>query len=345
MTTELIDMEDLLKKVSRSFYLTLRILPHAIKPQLGLAYLLARATDTVADTGMIDLRHRQAVLAEFRKSIQAVCEGCAPSLPDFAVFIEVRKADVGEGTTAERTLLKNFAVLLEALKNFEEADRQQIRAVLEIITHGQEMDLMRFCASPKSLTALATDEELEAYTYEVAGCVGEFWTRICRAHIFPMAVLQEEQLFANAVRFGKGLQLVNILRDLPKDLREGRCYIPEQRLSQYGLKPVDLLDAGMMDPFRSLYDSYLQQADDYLRAGWRYTTSLPFGCFRVRLACAWPVLIGIQTLGRLRSSNVLDPAQRVKLTRAEIWHLILKSVILYPNRKAWNRLCDSIRTI
>ena len=40
----------LLKSVSRSFYSTLRILPPAIRPQIGLAYLLARMTDTVADS-------------------------------------------------------------------------------------------------------------------------------------------------------------------------------------------------------------------------------------------------------------------------------------------------------
>jgi len=58
------------------------------------------------------------------------------------------------------------------------------------------------------------------------GCVGEFWTRICRAHLFPTAVLDDAFLLSNGVRFGKGLQLVNILRDLPVDLRHGRCYLP-----------------------------------------------------------------------------------------------------------------------
>ncbi len=42
-------LNDLLKRTSRSFYLTLRVLPAAVRPQIGLAYLLARTTDTVAD--------------------------------------------------------------------------------------------------------------------------------------------------------------------------------------------------------------------------------------------------------------------------------------------------------
>jgi farnesyl-diphosphate farnesyltransferase len=333
METQAIDLEDLLKRVSRSFYLTLRILPHAIKPQLGLAYLLARATDTVADTDVIDIHHRQAVLSDLQKSIQAVCDGQTPQLPDFSLFIESRKIPADRANEAERTLLQNFGTLLEELKKFKDFDRCEIRTVLEIITHGQQMDLVRFCSSSQSLVALNSDEELDRYTYEVAGCVGEFWTRLCRAHLFPKAALDDEQLMADAVLFGKGLQLVNILRDLPKDLHQGRCYIPEQRLAQYDLKPVDLLNAGNMTRFRPLYDEYLQQAEHFLSAGWRYTTTLPFSSVRVRLACKWPILIGQKTLKLLRQSNVLDSRKRVKLSRSEIWCLILNTVISYPFKR------------
>ena len=46
-------LNGLLQGVSRSFYLTLRVLPGSIRPQIGLAYLLARTTDTIADTGWV----------------------------------------------------------------------------------------------------------------------------------------------------------------------------------------------------------------------------------------------------------------------------------------------------
>src|SRR5216117_3031821 len=44
---------DLLRQVSRSFYLSLAILPRPLREPIGLAYLLARAADTVADTRLI----------------------------------------------------------------------------------------------------------------------------------------------------------------------------------------------------------------------------------------------------------------------------------------------------
>ena len=37
--------------------------------------------------------------------------------------------------------------------------------------------------------------------------------------------------------------MINILRDIPEDLRFGRCYIPSEALAEHGLVPEDLLDA------------------------------------------------------------------------------------------------------
>src|ERR1041385_2659752 len=59
----------LLKDVSRSFYLTLRILPKKIRPQIGLAYLLARTTDTIADTEIVSLDRRLESLRALRERI------------------------------------------------------------------------------------------------------------------------------------------------------------------------------------------------------------------------------------------------------------------------------------
>jgi len=191
--------------------------------------------------------------------------------------------------------------------------------------------------------ALETEEELDDYTYRVAGCVGEFWTRVCRARVFPRARLDDGFLLANGVRFGKGLQLVNILRDLPRDLRQGRCYLPAVRLAAHGLTVASLLDAGSMPRFRSLYEDYLGLAGSCLADGWAYTNARPPGEIRGRLACAWPILIGQRTLARLRASNALDGRQRVKVSRAEVKGLMLRSLWCYPWPRAWNRLYERAR--
>ena len=130
-------------------------------------------------------------------------------------------------------------------------------------------------AGQKYPIALQTNAELDDYTYRVAGCVGEFWTKICRAHLFPEARLDDAQLLANGIRFGKGLQLVNILRDLPADLRKGRCYLPAEKLDEAGLQPAGLLSPANEAKFLPLYHRYLDAAESHLAAGWAYTNSLP----------------------------------------------------------------------
>src|SRR5262249_32592482 len=141
------------------------------------------------------------------------------------------------------------------LGQFDSAAQRYIRDVLETIASGQELDLQRFAyGSADCIIPLRSDEELEDYTYRVAGCVGEFWTRICQARPFASSAVDNSGWIANGIRFGKGLQLINILRDLPQDLRRGRCYLPLARLSEFELAPVDLLKPEAEEAIRPLYD-------------------------------------------------------------------------------------------
>lgn len=323
------DLNELIRATSRSFYLTLRVLPGAIRPQIGLAYLLARTTDTVADTEMLPAAQRLDALKHLRARILG-----EPAVP--LNFAELAKS---QGAPAEKLLLEQAEVALAAVEKFSEADQTLIREALAIITSGQELDLRRFAGSSAGkIIALQNGAELDDYTYRVAGCVGEFWTKLCRAHVFPEAHLNDAALLANGVRFGKGLQLVNILRDLPADLKNGRCYLPAENLSELGLAPADLQNPANESRLRPLYDDWLERARAHLAAGWEYTTALPWSCARVRLACAWPVLIGLRTIDRLRDGRVLDPQRRIKISRAEVRGIIFQTVSRYPLPGAWRRL-------
>jgi farnesyl-diphosphate farnesyltransferase len=322
-------LEGLLKATSRSFYLTLRVLPARIRPQIGMAYLLARAADTIADTEIVPLADRLIALQNLRERILG-----AHDRP-----LEFGELAGKQGAPAERLLLERCDEAIRVMQGMHPLDQQKIHEVLAIITSGQELDLKRFAgASEKNIMALESAPELDDYTYRVAGCVGEFWTRMCRAHLFRRATLDMDALLAKAVRFGKGLQLVNILRDVPADLRQGRCYLPADELTAAGLSPMDLRNPGNTAKFRPVYDGYLAMAEHHLAAGWEYTNTLPARCVRVRLACAWPILIGMQTLAKLREGNVLDPAQRIKISRSEVKKVILRSVLCYPLPVAWRRL-------
>lgn len=319
----------LLQNVSRSFYLTLRVLPASVRPQIGLAYLLARTTDTIADTELVSLGKRFEALQALRESILG-------SRLQPVNFGELAR---NQGKPAERLLLEQTEQNVALVQNFDSNDQKLIREVLDTITGGQELDLRRFQrASAENIVALQSDSELDDYTYRVAGCVGQFWTRLCRAHLFAEVPLDEPTFLADGVRFGKGLQLVNILRDLPVDLRNGRSYLPAGALAGAGLSPADLLKKENEPKLRPVYAKYLDIAAGHLQAGWTYTNTVPWRCARVRLACAWPLLIGVETLELLRARNVLDPEHRIKVSRSRVRVILMRSILAYPWSPAWRKL-------
>jgi farnesyl-diphosphate farnesyltransferase len=325
-------LNDLLKATSRSFYLTLRVLPARVRPQIGLAYLLARTTDTIADTELVPPAQRLDALQKLRERI----------LGQTSAPLNFGELAQKQNLSAEKLLLEKVEDSLAALQKFSVEDQKLIRDVLSTITSGQELDLRRFAnSSAEKIIALQTEVELDDYTYRVAGCVGGFWTKIYRAHLFPKARLDETQLITDGIRFGKGLQLVNILRDLPADLKKGRCYLPTQRLDEAKLLPEVLFSPVNEGKFLKLYRDYLDKAESHLAAGWRYTNALPFGQFRVRLACAWPILIGMKTIEKLRVANVIELQQRVKVSRGEVWKIILLSLPACPLPFAWRKLYPS----
>ena len=331
------ELQQLLRETSRSFYLTVRILPGSVRTQIGLAYLLARATDTVADTGWVPVAVRLQVLADLRQRIL----GRTRTAVEFSSLLAATPAGGGVSLDAERRLLLRVEDAVCLMEGCEPEDVALIRHVLDVITGGQELDLQRFeGGEPGTLQALATAEDLEDYTYRVAGCVGEFWTHLTRRRVFPGASIDGRTFLEEGVRFGKGLQYVNILRDLPRDLAAGRCYVPADGLARLGLIPRDLQDPGKEPAFRPLYDALLEHALGHLRAGWRYTCQIPHRQLRLRLACAWPVLLGVRTVAKLRREAVLDPSRRIKVTRPEVRSVLLGTVTCLPFRRAWDRQFD-----
>jgi len=311
------EIDALLEGTSRSFFITLQALPSKIRAQVGLLYLLARIADTVADSKQGDTQLLLKTLDEYNQRVQ----GKSENLPDFSELVLVQE---NEG---EAELLQNVSSVVVCLEQFSESDQSSIRQCLDIIVSGQSLDLERFGVANEggTISPLEHEGDLDDYAYRVAGSVGEFWTSMTLSHLFKADAEKESKLFALGVRFGKALQLTNILRDIPEDLRFGRCYIPIDSLADVGLSPSDLLDPQNMDKFRPLYNQYLDQAASHLDAAVEYIGMLPYRQFRLRGACMLPVLIGQRTISLLRTSNVLDSENRVKVLRPEINQLIRKT--------------------
>ena len=303
-------IDNLLKSTSRSFYPTLKYLPKKVRGQIGLLYLLARVADTIADSKHGDTEE----LLRLLHSYNDVAQGKSDKLPDFSSLAEI------QDNPHEAELLRNVEYVVEGLVVYPEEDRERMLECLDIIVSGQILDLERFGPANEggNISALNDNLELDDYTFRVAGCVGVFWTKMSLAHIISIPPEQEKEFFEKGVRFGKALQMINILRDIPEDLRFGRCYIPRQELDKHGMKPDDLLTPNNIGKFRPLYDEYLDLTNEHLDAAIEYIKMLPETQFRLKASCMLPVLIGQRTVTLLRAGNILDSADRIKVTRDEI---------------------------
>jgi len=332
----------LLKGVSRSFYLTLRVLPAGMRDPIGLAYLLARAADTIADTSLIPPDQRLALLLALRNQVNGVVD-------DHALCQRIAAEVAGQQAQSdEKVLLESLSPALDVLAQLSESDRRAVRAIVTTLTEGMEFDLRTFPDERSGqIAALRDYEELDRYTYLVAGCVGEFWTTMTYAHLPGTLKERPDTMTRRGVRFGKALQMTNVLRDCGKDLRIGRCYLPQSMLDRHGLAARDLLQAANLTRARPLLVELLRETLDHFRAALDYTLAIPASALRLRLACLWPILIGLETLLLLVDNDAwLDPAKVSKVTRNTVYRIIASSLLLAPsNALVRNAIDKRIRRI
>ena len=335
-------LRDLLSQVSRSFYLTLAVLPASVRDQVGLAYLFARAADTIADTDLIAQAQRLAYLKDFQGLF-------AQDTVDWKVVQSIQAAlAFQQSLPGERILLERLEDCFRLYLECEAADQVRIRRLMSTLTKGMDMDLTVFeggtAEHPRPLETL---DELDRYTYYVAGCVGEFWTGIMCAHRPALAHWNVEHMSEVGIRFGKGLQLTNIVKDVAKDLRRGRCYIPTALLAPAGLTAESLLRPEAWSALQPILARLIRQAMEHLDQGWLYTMAIPRSEVRLRLACMWPILFGGETLKLVQASpNVLNPDYSVKITRSCVYRVMGLTTITgacgYVGTAYWGRLRKQI---
>ena len=222
-------------------------------------------------------------------------------------------------------LLERLDQCFRLFLDFSPEDRRRVQRLMTTLTQGMEMDLSTFPGqTADDLTALKTVDDLDRYTYYVAGCVGEFWTDLMCGHRKALASWNVREMSAVGVRFGKGLQLTNIVKDVAHDLQKGRCYIPEPMLAEAGLTPRDLLDQQHLTKFRPVLSKLVRMATEHLDQGWLYTMAIPRYETRLRLSCMWPILSGGESLKLVMNSpDLLNPAVKVKIPRSTVYRIMV----------------------
>lgn len=315
---------EVLNRTSRSFALSIRALPRAMREPVELGYLLARAGDTLADRGGIEDGERLRRLGALRGALET------GTLPGSSSSWASDAAGEDEVARAESTLLRSLPGLLERLALLREGDRRDVVTVVDRLVATMEEEIGWFRgASPGSPRALPDAATLRAYTEGIAGCVGTFWTALLARHALAWRGRELLALDAEARRYGRGLQLVNVLRDLPRDLRQGKLFLPADELAARGLEPADLLDAATLPTLEALLERWESRCRRGLLAGLAYATRIPARRPGLRLASALPAAIGLRTLDAMRaSSHRLDPERPVRISRSTTRRLVVGSALL-----------------
>ena len=329
----------LLKNVSRAFYLSLRVLPKDLRGPVGLAYLLARAGDTIADTRLLPPEERLRHLLEFRRQVDGPAS--IAGLRSISDTLTDRQS-----IPAERELLQALPGAFAVLEAMDEPDRRLVRSIVVKLTQGMEMDLETFPPEESGrVVALKDRDQLDEYVYLVAGCVGEFWTSMTMRHTASLSHWDEIEMSALGASFGKALQMTNVLRDVPRDLRIGRCYLPQSDLDELGLSPEDLLEATSAPMARPALVRGIQTALEHYRRAEEYIVALPRRNMRLRLATLWPVLIGLATLSIVaKDESWLDPDRTSRVGRIWVYRMMAKSLLIVHSNFAIRRWIGGLRS-
>ncbi|HEX4354413.1 MAG TPA: squalene/phytoene synthase family protein, partial [Polyangiales bacterium] len=213
------ELQALLQKTSRTFALTIPLLPQPIRQEVGVSYLLFRIIDTFEDATAWSSDRKTAALAEFVR----LMDESDPSRVRAAAARWIEEPPLDHAGYLE--LLARTPEVLQWQRALRPEARDQIRRHLTRTAQG--MSEFVVCANGTGMLRLETMQDLRDYCFAVAGIVGQMLTELYLLSSPKLASVADD-LRERAVSFGEGLQLVNILKDAQPDAAEGRVYLPRQ---------------------------------------------------------------------------------------------------------------------
>jgi len=283
-----VSIDDLLYKTSRTFALTIPLLPEPMRREVGIAYLLFRVADTLEDATEWPSEKQVAELNRFRELLgDAAVDHAEQLAADWVSPPPLQHAGYLE-------LLSQLPGVIGVFRELPDPARNLIRAHTQRTIDRMSSFVERRAGSePLQLRDVS---DLRSYCYAVAGIVGEMLTGLFLLDCGELAPVADD-LRRDAPVFGEALQLVNIIKDCDADLVEGRSYLPQRT----DVSEVFALARGDLDAAAG-YVGTLQGA------------GAPRGLVEF---CALPVLLARATLERVERNGAGS-----KLTRPEVTEII-----------------------
>ncbi len=306
-----------LEGVSRTFALTIPRLPGSLQHEVGNAYLLCRIADTIEDDPDLPADAKEAYLARFAQTVAGDA-----SVDEFARDLSACLSP--EAPAAERELVQNSVRVLRIFDSFGAEQQQAISRCVRIMTGG-----MAEFQHQASNAGLADWPDFSRYCYYVAGVVGEMLTDLMCASS-PSIRARREELYRLSTRFGQGLQMVNIIKDVWADRRRGVCWLPRDVFQETGIELAGLgeADTTLADGMQNL----TERAFGCLADGLRFTLLIPRNQVGIRRFCLLSLGLAVMTLRRIHDNPGFTDGSQVKVSRRTVWTTVgLTSLLTRSN--------------
>lgn len=306
---------ELLPLVSRTFALSIRRLSGKLAVDIAFAYLVCRLLDTIEDDAALPAARRGRLLQRLALTL-ATDLGRPRTLKGIANLLPAITAKPAE-----------MELLAEAGPLFARFDSMPAGTAGPIRKYAAEMAAgMARSVSDGISERIVTRADLATYCHYVAGTVGELLTDIFVAHGRTRVARRSQRLHADAPAFGRGLQLVNIIKDSGRDYADGRCFLPREMFDAAGLTREEFFAAPDRDGERKrIIGELVAQASRDLDAAVRYTKTLPRRMWRARLFCLLPIALARATLSLIARApeRVADRENRIRISRRRVKLLVL----------------------
>lgn len=290
----------ILPHVSRTFALTIPQLPDSLQDVVGNSYLLCRIADTIEDEPALTPEQKSQYLTMFSDVVAAkenpelLAEQLHPLLTDWTL-------------KAERDLVEHTAIVIGITHDCTRNQRDIMERCIATMSTG----MAEFCAKKQ----LATIEELKSYCYYVAGVVGELLTDLFCDFSEDIA-RSRDKLITLSVSFGKGLQMVNILKDVWVDASRGVTWLPAElfQVSKNADGSITSDPVLTVDGMRKLIGTTYE----YLSQALQYSLMIPTREVGIRRFLLWTLGMAVLTLRRINTNPNFQRGDNVKISRKQV---------------------------
>ncbi|MBU2529911.1 MAG: squalene/phytoene synthase family protein [Elusimicrobia bacterium] len=325
-------INNILKDVSRSLYLSINIFPYPIKSVMAIGYIICRAADTIVDCPNIDSDFKYKTIKLFHNIESAETR----NMPSTIMKESLAKIK----NPKEKPLMNSIAEIFDFYAALPRVYKDMVNEIVDGVAHGMEIDILSFPFKDKKIISpLKTEADLEKYCSYIGGAPGVFWAKLYGLTLREKNTKTFEDFvqIEDAKSIGEGLQITNILKDMAHDLRMGRCYIPEEDLKSVNLTPELLLDPSNRQALEPVVFKWIVWAVNRLDVSEKFLATIPKMEFGMRAAMVWPVFWAMDSLSEIVKGNPLDSSSVPKIKRSKVYSTIVATPPILLSNTAFSR--------